>query len=157
MWSWEYLLRQPAHTCPKTQHQCDGEPTSWTHTHVPQPTSAKERTSDVGNEISKSNQSWPISREMAVRRAWWRRQRSSGWSSELFQLGLRWPDGGDGRKWEGAKAVWLTWAFVGRWWEAPPWPPSQNAKQRCYCVSSTATDACAARFSGNQKHSTKKK
>lgn len=29
----------------------------------------------------------------------------------------------------------MTWAFVGRWWEAPPWPLARNAKQRCHCLS----------------------
>lgn len=29
---------------------------------------------------------------------------------------------------------WLTWAFVGRRWEALPQPHVLNAKQHCYCV-----------------------
>lgn len=58
---------------------------------------------------------------------------------------------GDGRKWGRAEAGWVTWAFVGRWWEAPPWPLAWNAKQRCHCLTSVAADACAACFSGNQE------
>lgn len=45
----------------------------------------------------------------------------------------------------------MTWAFVGRWWEAPPWPLALNAKQRCHCLTSAAADACAGCFSGNQE------
>lgn len=45
----------------------------------------------------------------------------------------------------------MTWAFVGRWWEAPPWPLARNAKQHCHCLMSGAADACAACFSGNQE------
>lgn len=45
----------------------------------------------------------------------------------------------------------MTWAFVGRWWEAPPWPLVLNAKQRCHCLASAAADACAGCFSGNQE------
>lgn len=58
---------------------------------------------------------------------------------------------GDGRKWGRAEAGWVTWAFVGRWWEAPPWPLARNAKQHCHCLTSGAADACAACFSGNQE------
>lgn len=59
---------------------------------------------------------------------------------------------GDGRKRGRAKAGWVTWAFVGRWWEAPPWPLALNAKQRCHCLASAAAaDACAGGFSGNQE------
>lgn len=58
---------------------------------------------------------------------------------------------GDGRKWGRAEAGWVTWAFVGRWWEAPPWPLARNAKQHCHCLMSGAADACAACFSGNQE------
>lgn len=45
----------------------------------------------------------------------------------------------------------MTWAFVGRRWEAPPWPLALNAKQHCHCLTSAAADACAACFSGNQE------
>lgn len=89
--------------------------------------------------------------------SWKMRGVAGGGGSEALvgtQLGLHRAEVnrlGDGRKWGRAETGWLTWAFVGRWWEAPPWPPSQNAKQHCYCVMS------AARFSGNQKKTTKKK
>lgn len=63
--------------------------------------------------------------------------------------GVRWVVGG--RKWGRAEAGWVTWAFVGRWWEAPPWLLTQNAKQCCHCLTSVAADACASCFSGNQK------
>lgn len=45
----------------------------------------------------------------------------------------------------------MTWAFVGRWWEAPPWPLALNAKQHSHCLTSAAADACAGCFSGNQE------
>lgn len=49
----------------------------------------------------------------------------------------------------GVEAAWVTWAFVGRWWEAPPWPLALNAKQQRHCLTSAAADACAGCFSGN--------
>lgn len=45
---------------------------------------------------------------------------------------------------------WLTWAFVGRRWEALPRPHILNAKQHCYCVRRAAAAAWTSRRSGNQ-------
>lgn len=62
---------------------------------------------------------------------------------------------GDGRKLEGGGGVSepkrVTWAFVGRWWQAPPWPLPLNAKQQSFCLASAAVDACAEGFSDNQE------
>lgn len=73
---------------------------------------------------------------------------------QFSQLGQQWGEvscgGMEGNK-GGAKAGWVTWAFVGRWWEAPPWPLALNAKQHCHCLTSAAADACAGCFSGNQE------
>lgn len=44
---------------------------------------------------------------------------------------------------------WLTWAFVGRRWEALPQPHVLNAKQHCYCVRRAAAAAWTSRLSGN--------
>lgn len=155
-----------------TQHsQCDCANNFWGSRHTPVP---KRSTIVMGNrarytvhvcqrvhvwlgkEVSKTNQSWPITRQIAglfTERCEERRVEEAA----RLCLKLRWAEvnwQGDGRNGgrEGGRAEggWLTWAFVGRWWEAPPWPPSQNAKQRCYCAMS------AARFSGNQKQTTKK-
>lgn len=92
--------------------------------------------------------SWPIQRQMKVlyHESW--KVRSAFSAEPTLGWGELW---GDGRKRGRAEAGWVTWAFVGRWWEAPPWPIALNAKQRCHCLTSAATDTCAACFSGNQK------
>lgn len=88
----------------------------------------------------------------------WGRRAGGKWgrSPQFSQLGQQYRGEvrlwGDGRKWGRAQAGWVTWAFVGRWWEAPPWPLALNAKQRCHCLASAAAaDACAGCFSGNQE------
>lgn len=94
--------------------------------------------------------SQPLQTEMRVllsHESWGVGARENGEKPLVFSAGpaVGWGElWGDGKKEGRAKAGWVTWAFVGRWWEAPPWPLALNVKQHCHCLASAAADACAA-------------